>query len=130
MKTRLLIFTITLFLSFLICSADETWSYDAEQVLKKYLAVRKESKFRDCCKFFSVEFRKRFDCPNWFTESEMYFKESKIMNSGDGSLNRFRVETTIEDPTSDPIHIKAIENYYLIVEKGKWKIDNWSIEYK
>lgn len=60
----------------------------------------------------------------------MHFKESKIMTFEEKGLNRFRVETTIEDPTSNPIHIKAIEHYDLIVEKGEWKIDNWSIEYK
>lgn len=44
--------------------------------------------------------------------------------------SRFRVETTIEDPTANPIHIKAIEYYVLVVEKDSWRIDNWAIEYR
>jgi len=60
----------------------------------------------------------------------MHFKESRIVRFESGILSRFTVESTIDDPTANTIYAKATEHYNLIVEKGEWKIDSWSFEYK
>ncbi|MEJ2167865.1 MAG: hypothetical protein P8X90_20265, partial [Desulfobacterales bacterium] len=111
-------------------------SVDAEYTLKNYLDYRDKRKFQKCCDYYTAGFKKRFirsfgnTCPDWFRESEMDFKESRIVGSKRGNLNRFTVESTIDDPTANAIYAKVTEHYDLIVEKGEWKIDNWSIEYK
>ena len=40
------------------------------------------------------------------------------------------MDTKIEDPTSDQIFGTAKERYEMILENGKWKINDWTIEYK
>ena len=136
MKSRAFIFTVLLVSTYILGLSEFSNAGDAELTLKTYLEFRGKRNFKKCCEFYTDRFRASFIrnfgniCPDWFIESEMHFKRSRILDAVDGDPNKFIVETTIEDPTSIQIYTTAIENYDLVVEKGEWKIDNWSIEYK
>jgi hypothetical protein len=91
-------------------------SVDAEYTLKNYLDYRDKRKFQKCCDYYTAGFKKRFirsfgnTCPDWFRESEMDFKESRIVGSKRGNLNRFTVESTIDDPTANGKSITGQSN--------------------
>jgi len=136
MKNRPLAFICFLITVFVLGLSSFSYAGDAKHTLKSYLDYRGERNFKKCCEFYTEKFITKFahafgdTCTNWFIESEMHFTSSEIVQAADGGLRKFRVETTIEDPTSHPITVKATEYFNLIFEKDVWRIDGWSIEYE
>jgi hypothetical protein len=136
MRIKAYIFTFSLLLTCILGLPAFGIAGDAKLILKNFLDYRGDRNFTKCCEYFTSKFKSQWArkygniCPDWFIESEMHFKTSRIIATVDEDSHEFVVETTIEDPTADPIMIDATEHYVLISEKGTWRIDYWSIEYK
>jgi hypothetical protein len=116
---------------FVFCLGGYSYSKDAETVLMKFLKERSQGKYQNCSDYYSVAYKKRHDCYEYYRTNETLFKNPKIIGKKkqNGKIT-LTVTVSTEDPTSTPIFGSAIEHYDLVMENGEWKIDNWSIKYK
>jgi hypothetical protein len=108
----------------------------AKHTLEEYLRTRSMGRYEECLDFLSDGFLDKFlqrfgtsYIDYYQHQNEDYYKNWKIVGVDrlDNGLILVSVVVEVEGPGYKS---EASESYYMIEEKGCWKIQDWKIDYK